>query len=88
MCKSIIFPLFFDSFILRQVNLFSIMKSVRCCPFLFDVLYRLYLLCLFFPIWAFISPPMISRLCFGMLEGIAHRKKVVSLVSSLILVGL
>ena len=44
------------------------MKSVRCCPFLFDVLWRLYLLFLFFPIWAFISPPMTSRLCFGMLR--------------------
>ena len=25
------------------------MKSIRCCPFLFDALCRLYLLCLFFP---------------------------------------
>ena len=29
-------------FVLRHVNLFSIMKSIRCCPFLFDVLCRLY----------------------------------------------
>ena len=33
-----------QQFVLRHVNLFSIMKSVRCCPFLFDVLCRLYLL--------------------------------------------
>ena len=40
-----------------HVNLFSISKSVRCYPFLFDVLSRLYLLFPFFPIWAFMSPP-------------------------------
>ena len=68
MCGSIIFPPFFGKFVLKHVNLFSIMESIRCCPFLFDVLCRLYLLFLFFPICAFISPPMTSRLCFGMLR--------------------
>ena len=37
------------------------MKSVRCCPFLFDVLWRLYLLFPFFPIWAFMSPSKIKN---------------------------
>ena len=62
------FPSLFWKFVLRHVNLFSIMKSVWCCPFLFNVLCMLYLLFPFFPIWAFISPPMTRTLCFGMLR--------------------
>ena len=40
------------------------MKSVRCCPVLFDVLCRLYLLFPFFPIWG----------CYA-LERIAHCRR-------------
>ena len=66
------------------------MKSVRCCPFLFDELCRLNLWFPFFPIWAFMSPPMTRTLCFGMLRTREDNssKKAMSSVSSLTLVGL
>ena len=74
MCRSIIFLPFLKS-VLGHVNQFSIVKSARCCPFLFDELCRLCLWFLFFPIGAFMSPPMTRTLCFGMLrlERIAYR---------------
>ena len=66
------------------------MKSVRWCPFLFDKLCRLYLCFLFFPIWAFMSPPLTRTLCFRMLriKEDSSSEKAMSSVSSLTLVGL
>ena len=72
------FSLLFRKFVLRHVNLFSIVNSVRCCPFLFDELCRLNLWFPFFPVWAFMSPPMTRTLCFGMLrtkKNLEHQKK-------------
>ena len=66
-CRSIIFLPFFWKFVFKHVNLFSIMKSVRCCPFLFDELCGLYLWFPFFPILTFMSPPLTRTLYFGML---------------------
>ena len=49
---------------MRQVNLFSCVKSVRCSPFLFDKLCKLNSLFTFIPILAFTSPLMTRKLCF------------------------
>ena len=53
--------------VLKHVNLFSCVKSVRCSPFLFDKLCKLDLLFTFLPIYAFMSLPMMRTLCFMML---------------------
>ena len=51
---------------MRHVNLFSSVKSVRCSPFLFDELCKLNYLFMFLPIRAFMSPPMMRMLFYGM----------------------
>ena len=84
------FPSLFWKFVVRHVNLFSIVKSVRCCPFLFDELCRLNLRFLFLSLWPFLSLPMTRTLCFGMIwtREDNSSQKAMSSVSSLTLVGL
>ena len=67
MCRSVIFPPFFDSLYWGMLiyfpswNQLDIVHSyLTCCEGC--------ICCLFFPIWAFISQPMTSRLCFGILR--------------------
>ena len=66
--RPIVFPVFFDSLLTEAILVLgSIMKSVRCCPFLFNVLCRLVdfqNVCFSTDLGILYLPPMISRFCF------------------------
>ena len=84
------FSFLFWNILLRNLSHFSCEKSVKYCPFLLENLFKDFFLVSSLPRWAFMSLPMISTICLGILqtkEDNSLKNRIMS-VSSLALVEL